>query len=271
MANFTGRLLAVFLALAAPAASADTLGDIMSRGSLRVGLAAETFVPWAMVDEDGDRIGFEVDVASRLASDLGVELQLVERPFADLVGSLLAGESDVIISGLSITTARAKLVMFSRPYAYSEVNFLAKTTGGAPVSVEAADVDGATIGVVGGTVAEFAALQAFSRAGIRHYQADQNLQDALLGGEIAGIVASSPLPELIVAAGTDELAIAEEPLLSTAEAFAVRPASGRLLNLLDSWIYEKQASGFLDRLDSYWFDSHDWSDRLTKPETETVQ
>lgn len=271
MARLFGPILAAVLALATAPASADTLQDVLSRGSLRVGLAAETFVPWTMIDHDGDPIGFEIDVAQRLASDLGVEVQFVQRPFSGLIPSLLAGESDVIISGLSITTQRAKLVSFSRPYAHSEVNFLARTSDGAAVSAADADVAGATIGVVGGTVAEFAASQAFGLAAIRHYDADASLRDAMLSGEISGLVASSPLPELIVASGTDELAIGDTPLLRTAEAFAVRPDSARLLNLLDSWIYEKEAGGFLERLHAYWFDSHDWADRLTKDEIDAVE
>ncbi|MEJ8572645.1 transporter substrate-binding domain-containing protein [Microbaculum marinum] len=276
MARLFGRFLAMMLALgasglAASTASADTLQDVMSRGTLRVGLAAETFVPWTMVDHDGDQIGFEIDVARRLASDLGVEVQFVQRPFVQLIPSLLAGESDVIISGLSITTQRAKLVAFSRPYAHSEVNFLARTSGGAQVTTDSVDKEGTTIGVVGGTVSEFAAAQAFAHATVRQFQADRNLQDALLNGEIAGLVASSPIPELVMAANTDELTISEEPLLRTAEAFAVRPDSLRLLNLLDSWIYEKEAGGFLERLRAYWFDSTDWGDRLTQDETEVVE
>jgi polar amino acid transport system substrate-binding protein len=271
MARLFGRILAIVLTLGATAATADTLQDVLSRGNLRVGVAAETFVPWIMVDYDGDAIGFEIDVARRLASDLGVEVTFVQRPFAQLIPSLLSGESDVVISGMSITAERAKLVAFSRPYAHSEVNFLARTANGAPVTTEQADQEGATIGVVGGTVAELAAARTFAHATIRHYEADKNLQEALLGGEIAGFVASSPLPELVMAANTDELAISADPLLRTAEALAVRPDSMRFLNLLDSWIYEMEAGGFLERLHSYWFDSHDWGDRLTEAETEAVE
>jgi polar amino acid transport system substrate-binding protein len=271
MVRLFGVIFAFVLALGASAASADPLQDIMSRGYIRIGVASETFVPWMMVDYDGDNIGFEIDVARRLASDLGVDPFLVQKPFVELIPSLLAGETDVIISGLSITSQRAKLVMYSRPYAYSEVNFLARTSGGAAVSPESVDAEGTTIGVVGGTTAELAAAQTFSRATIRRFDSGEALQKAMLDGEIAGVVASSPLPELVVAAGTDELAIGDEPLLRTAEAFAVRPDSARLLNLLDSWIYEHEASEFLDRLHSYWFDSHDWAERLTKPETEKVE
>jgi polar amino acid transport system substrate-binding protein len=47
----------------------SVIETIQKRGTLRVGLS--TFVPWAMRDKDGNMIGFEVDVASKLAQDMG--------------------------------------------------------------------------------------------------------------------------------------------------------------------------------------------------------
>jgi polar amino acid transport system substrate-binding protein len=51
--------------------SAPNLDKIQDRGTLKVGLS--TFVPWAMRDKQGELIGFEVDVAKRLAEDSGLK------------------------------------------------------------------------------------------------------------------------------------------------------------------------------------------------------
>ena len=51
-------------------AADSVIETIKQRGMLRVGLS--TFVPWAMRDKNGDLIGFEVDVAKKLAEDMGV-------------------------------------------------------------------------------------------------------------------------------------------------------------------------------------------------------
>ena len=48
----------------------STLEQIMKRGALRVGM--DTFVPWAMKDKTGKFVGFEIDVATQLAEDMGV-------------------------------------------------------------------------------------------------------------------------------------------------------------------------------------------------------
>lgn len=45
--------------------SSSTIEDVVKRGTLRVGFSS--FVPWAMQDKEGKYIGFEIDVATRLA------------------------------------------------------------------------------------------------------------------------------------------------------------------------------------------------------------
>ena len=70
-------LVAIFgvAATSLPAVADDLIADIQKRGTLKVGMS--TFVPWAMRDKKGDLIGFEIDVASKLAADMGVEVEFV--------------------------------------------------------------------------------------------------------------------------------------------------------------------------------------------------
>jgi len=64
-------LLALVLICYVPiAAHADLLGDILDRQKIRVGVPL--FTPWALKGEDGELSGFEIDVANKLARDMGV-------------------------------------------------------------------------------------------------------------------------------------------------------------------------------------------------------
>ena len=95
----------------------STIQTVVKRGKLIVGLS--TFVPWAIRDKKGELIGFEVDVATQLAKDIGVELELVPTAFDGIIPSLLAGKFDLIATGLTITPKRALTINFSRPYNHS--------------------------------------------------------------------------------------------------------------------------------------------------------
>ena len=52
--------------------SESVIEEVQDRGVLRVGLGL--FAPWSACDADGELIGFEIDVATRMAEDMGVEV-----------------------------------------------------------------------------------------------------------------------------------------------------------------------------------------------------
>ncbi len=73
-------------------AKGETLGPniekIKERGTLRVGMS--TFVPWAMRNKQGELIGFEIDVAKRLAADSGLKVEFVPTAWDCIIPALLA-------------------------------------------------------------------------------------------------------------------------------------------------------------------------------------
>ncbi|MBT8490215.1 MAG: transporter substrate-binding domain-containing protein, partial [Deltaproteobacteria bacterium] len=95
-------------------AKEGTIEQVMKRGILRVGMS--TFVPWAMKDKTGKLIGFEIDVATRLADDMGVKVAFVPTKWAGIIPALLTGKFDVIIGGMGIRPQRNIKVNFSIPY-----------------------------------------------------------------------------------------------------------------------------------------------------------
>ena len=95
----------------------STIEQVMKRGVLKVGMS--TFVPWAMNDKNGQLVGFEIDVAKRLAADLGVKVEFVPTKWAGIIPALLTGKFDVIIGGMSVQPGRNQKVNFSIPYDYT--------------------------------------------------------------------------------------------------------------------------------------------------------
>ena len=104
-------------------AETSLLEEIVKRGTLKVGMS--TFEPWAMKDKTGKLIGFEIDVATRLAEDMGVEIEFVPTQWAGIIPALMTGKFDVIISGMGITPQRNLKVNYSAPYYYSGLTLMA--------------------------------------------------------------------------------------------------------------------------------------------------
>ncbi|MCB9076137.1 MAG: amino acid ABC transporter substrate-binding protein [Anaerolineaceae bacterium] len=92
-----------------------TLAEIRQRGTLRVGLDA-SFPPFETIDEQGQIIGLDVDIARAVAADLGVELELVNIGFDGLYDALLARRADLVISGLPYDPRWTQDVAYTRNY-----------------------------------------------------------------------------------------------------------------------------------------------------------
>lgn len=87
--------------------------QIKERGTLRVGMS--TFVPWAMRNKQGELIGFEIDVAKRLAQDSGLKVEFVPTAWDGIIPALLAKKFDVIIGGMSVTPSVPKACCLLSP------------------------------------------------------------------------------------------------------------------------------------------------------------
>ncbi|MCB0167859.1 MAG: amino acid ABC transporter substrate-binding protein [Anaerolineae bacterium] len=92
-----------------------TLAEIRQRGTLRVGLDA-SFPPFETINEQGQIVGLDVDIAQAVAADLGVELELVNIGFDGLYDALLARRADLVISGLPYDPRWTQDVAYTRNY-----------------------------------------------------------------------------------------------------------------------------------------------------------
>ncbi|HEY4879684.1 MAG TPA: transporter substrate-binding domain-containing protein [Candidatus Acidoferrales bacterium] len=246
----------------APRTTVDTLAEIKKRGKLRVGVSM--IVPWAMHDKDGNLIGFEIDVAKKIARDLGVEVEFYPDEFRYLIPDLLDNRFDVIISNLSISTNRAMQVNFSAPYNSTDLSLIAnrKLAGGFQTMADF-DKPGVTIGVLDMSLAVDVTSNAFPNAQLKTYVEDGDLFQALLDGKISAAVADSPEPEIISKLYSDQVDLPATKVLATfPAAFATRRGDMDFINFLNSWIEARTVNQWLERRRNYWFKTTDWEKRL---------
>jgi Na+/H+-dicarboxylate symporter/ABC-type amino acid transport substrate-binding protein len=99
----------------APHDSRPILERVRADGVLRVGYVPDA-LPFVFVNSRGDLVGFDVELAHRLARELGVRLEFLPLDRADLERQVAAGYCDLVMSGLPVTTVRASRMLFSQPY-----------------------------------------------------------------------------------------------------------------------------------------------------------
>src|SRR5690606_37380788 len=89
-----GRVAATVAAAAiaiatAPPASAQTVDEIIQRGTIKIGVLASN-PPLQQTDANGVTVGFDVDVANKLGEFLGVKVETVPLANAARIPALLS-------------------------------------------------------------------------------------------------------------------------------------------------------------------------------------
>ncbi len=247
---------------AAPAPAAGTLDRIVQRGVLRVGFS--TFVPWAMQDKKGEFIGFEIDVANRLAKDMGVKAQFEPTQWSGIIPALLAGKFDIIIGGMSIEPQRALKVNFTIPYEYSGMSLVADKAKAAKFKT-LADFDRpeVVLAIRQGTTAVDAAKKFMPHAQIKLFDQEAQTIQEVLNGRATAVVASEPFPAFQALKYPDRLVLPmAEPFTKEPIAFAVRKGDPDLVNFLDGWIRMVNDQGWLAERHDYWFRTDKWKGQM---------
>ncbi len=263
--------LLCLLMLAAPLAASvrqeltqqSTLEQVIVKNRLRVGFS--TFVPWAMQDKTGEYVGFEIDVARRLAADMEVELELVPTRWSGIIPALLTGKFDIIIGGMGITPARNLKVNFSDPYEFSGMSIIAnKRSTPERLGLEAFNAPEVEIVARIGTTAAAAAQKYLPRAQLRLFDDEGQALQEVLNNRAAAMVASQPFPEFQVLKYPDRLYLPLEGETFTREpiGFAIRKGDVDFLNFLNNWVRLRHADNWLQERYAYWFTTDQWRDQV---------
>ena len=126
-----------------PAASgtAGLLAQIQDKGQLTIALEG-TWAPWGYHDEDGQLVGYDVEIGRAIAEKLGVEPVFAEGEWSALLAGLEAGRYDVMINGMDVDEDRRQKYDFSTPYAYNRTVVIVRADDDSIQSME--DLDGKT-------------------------------------------------------------------------------------------------------------------------------
>lgn len=99
---------------AAPQVEAKSLEDILSDGTIRIGINPN-FPNMSTRDEDGTWQGFDIEIGAMIADKLGVEVEWVPTETAQRVPFLVSDRIDVSMGALTRNSERAKLIDFTVP------------------------------------------------------------------------------------------------------------------------------------------------------------
>ena len=230
-------------------ARADALSDAKKRGTLIIGMEA-AYVPYEYF-QDGKIIGYDCDIAA----------VFVDTAWAGIIPALYAGKFDCIISGMTITAARAQKVLFSMPYADASNAVLVRASDSAVTS--AADLSGKMVGVQLGSAAAVI-IQTYAAklktegkpgyAGVKQYDHYPEAYEDLVNKRTDGVVNSISSLMVVMRDAPGQFKIV--PGISDIKAYfgmAFREQDTSLRDFANTTLATMKTDGTLDALQKKWF------------------
>lgn len=239
--------------LAAGAAQADKLDDIIASGVVRCAVVLD-FPPMGSRDASNAPVGFDVDYCNDLAAALGVTPEYVETPFPDRIPALVSGRADVGVASTSDTLERAKTIGFSIPY-FAFTNVVLTREGAGVDNFEG--MAGHTVGSVAGTFEGIKLednIKAWGSGEFRPYQSQADVFLALSQGQIDATVVTSTVASSIVASGQYPglKIVGDAPYpIDYVALIALREEQG-LINYLNLFVNQQVRSGRYQALYDKW-------------------
>lgn len=153
----TVLVAAIFAGCAAKKTTTETkktaLDKIKAAGVITMGNSPD-YPPFETIDDKGNIIGFDIDVANEIAKELGVKLEIKQMAFDTIITAVQSGQVDFGMSGFSVTDDRKAKVEMSTPYLVGGQVIVTTTDSGIK---SAADLNGQKVAVGIGSTCEKAA------------------------------------------------------------------------------------------------------------------
>ncbi len=234
-------------------ANAQALQDILSNGVLKVGTTGD-WNPMTMKDiATNSYTGYDIDVMTELAKDLGVKVEFVPADWKTLVSGVTSGKYHMTGSA-SVSPARAKATGYSSSYfSLATVPLILKANGDKFKDWGDLDASGVTVAATLGTTQEKQVKQYFPNAQHQIVEAPaRDFQEVLAGRADAHITSNVEALKLVEKYPQMMIVPVSAPKSPTPIAMLLPQADQVWINYVNTWIALKTERGFFDTLGKKW-------------------
>jgi polar amino acid transport system substrate-binding protein len=236
----------------APAAEAPAESAAPAAGTvIKVGTNAE-YQPFEFVDENGEIVGFDVDLVNEIAERAGFEVEWVNTKWDGIFVALANGEFDAVASSVTITDERKQTIDFSEPY-FNAGQAIAVKADNTEIAGPESLTEGVRVGVQLGTTGDIW-LTDNTQADVQRFDENPLAIQALAAGDLDAVVADAPtLADIIRANPELNLKMVGEPFTEELYGIGIRKGQEELKAQIDAALAEIREDGTYDEIYNKWF------------------
>lgn len=218
----------------------ESPADASYDGKLVMATNAE-FAPYEF-KEEGEIVGFDVDMMRAVCDILGKELVIDDMAFDSVIAAVDSGKADVGVAGMTVTEDRLKNVNFTDSYTQASQVIIVRG-----VSV---DLTGKTIGVQMGTTGMTYA-EGVEGATVEKYNKGADAIEALKQGKVDFVLIDSSPAKYFVSKNPD-LSIAPKPFAIEKYACAIKKGNDELTQQVNDALAQLRENGTLTSIEQNW-------------------
>src|SRR5438034_5068002 len=251
---FLALLLGASFTAAALAQQKSHLNRILETNVLRVGTTGD-FNPMTFRDPASNEFrGHQIDAAHDLASELGVKVQFVLTDWKTLINGIMADKYDIVMTGTSMSVARAKSAGFTIPWGKNAFFPLVQKKN-ARKWKDWAELNRPEVSAgynLGTTMEQFVQAN-LPKATPRRVESPARDWQELLAGRVDFTVASLIEGAYLTKQYPDlQLLFLDRPKNSIPMAFVVPIDDQVWMNFVNAWIVIKKQNGYFAELNKKW-------------------
>ena len=216
-----------------------------------------SYAPFDTTDEDGNIVGFDMDLLNAIAEDQGFKVEYKAFEFDAIVPAVNAGNADIVAAAMNVTEKRAEQVDFSDKYFDSGKVILVKKDNDTIKDVEDLTSEmkvAAQIGTTEGDyVQELADAGTIGQAVVLNKTTDCILQ--LQNGDVDAVIMDAPVAKYYNNKYGDEIKQLDATIDPAPMAFAVQKGNSELLDKINAGLKNVKENGTYDDLVKKWFES----------------
>lgn len=221
----------------------------VQEGKLLMG-SDTTYPPFESIDDKGEAVGFDVDLAREIAKRLGLELEVVSVKWEGIIPGLKTGDYDIVMSAMTITDERKMEIDFSDPYIDSDQS-IAVRKGDTSIKGQA-DLAGKVVGVQVDTTGQFTAEEIPGIKEVRKYDTILMAFEDLELGRIDAVINDYPVNAYISKTRGKTEVVAT---IKTEEKYGigVKKGNAQLLEAINMALADIRKDGTYDTIFEKWF------------------
>ncbi len=234
----------------------DSLNALKERGVFVLGLDA-SFPPMGYTDDDGNIIGYDIDLAKEVASRLGVEFKAQPIDWDAKEMELSTGKIDCIWNGFTMSEERSKALAFTRPYLANDQVVVVKKDS---VFNNLKDLAGKKVGLQTGSSAQDAVEgnEEFKNSlkELVYFKDNMTALNDLAVGGIDAVVMDSVVANYSIAQTKKPLRLLSESLAKESYGVGFRKNDVKLRDEVQKILDEMEQDGTVANISTKWFGSN---------------